>query len=301
MKAHLLVPLFAALVLTGTARSETPGQPRPDGPPPGGPMAERLKHKLEELRREGKNEEAERLERHAREMFAQHRGNPQGEHREGSHGGSPGANPGERAAHLAEAAKHLNAAGIHVSPEMLERLGRHFEGKKHERPHFSPGAQRSPGEHPGGMPGHPGGSPQGGPGPGAGSPMEAMHNEIRTLARQVQELRTLIQQQHGGMPNRGQHEPAKAGEHRGDMQQHRGDAVQGEHHEQGFHRPNAGEQHGDRPAAPGAPGGGREHREGGPQPQGEHHPRGDARPVNPPGNGNAERPRGDAPVPPPAG
>ena len=283
MKAHLLVPLFAALVLTGTARSETSGQPRPDGPPPGGPMAERLKHKIEELRREGKNEEAERLERHAREMFAQHRGNPQGEHREGASGGSPGANQGERAAHLSEAAKHLNAAGIHVSPEMLEKLGRHFEGKKHERPHFSPGAQGSSGQHPGGMPGHQGVSPQGGPGPGAGSPMEAMHNEIRTLARQVQELRAMIQQQHGGMPNRGQHEPAKAGE-----QQHRVER-------------NQAEQHGDRPGSPGASGGNREHHEGAPQPQGDHRPRGEARPVNPPVNGNATRPGGFPPVPPQEG
>ena len=297
MKAHLLAPLFAALVFTGTAQSQNPGQPPHDGPPPGGPMAERLKHKLEELRREGKNEEAERLERHAREMFEKRGGNPQGGHREGSQGGSPGGNPGERAAHLAEAAKHLNAAGIHVSPEMLEKLGHHFDGNRHERPNFSHGSPGSPGEHPGGGPGRPGFPPQGNAGPGAGSPMEAMHNEIRTLARQVQELRGMIQRQH---------EPTRAGEHRGDqgnVPRSRGDAPQGEHREQGFRQPNAGEQHGDRPGALGAPGGGREHRDGAPQPQGEHHPRGDARPVNPPGNPvpPQNRPRGDAPVPPPAG
>ncbi|MEO6741379.1 MAG: hypothetical protein ABIP20_14110 [Chthoniobacteraceae bacterium] len=279
MKAHLLAPLFAALVFTGTAQSENPGKPPHDGPPPGGPMAERLKHRIEELRREGKNEEAERLERHAREMFAKRGGNPQGGH----HEGSPGGNPGERAAHLAEAAKHLNAAGIHVSPEILEKLGHRFDGKKHERRDFSHGSPRSHGsaeEHSSGMPGRPGLSPQGNAGPGAGSPMEAMHHEIRMLAKQVQELRGMVQQQRGGQPNRGPHEPAKAGEDHGARPQD--------------------EARRDRPAAPTAPGGAREHRDGVPQPQGEHHPRGDARPLNPPGNPvpPQDRPRGDALVPP---
>jgi len=275
MKTPILVPLFAALVFTGVARSENPGQPHPDGPPPAGPMAERLQHRLEELRRDGKNEEADRLQRHAREMWEHHRGNPQGGRREESHRGMsmPPVSPGERADHLAEAAKHLRAAGIEVSPEMLERLGHRAPGKMEHR---WPG---SPGEGGGSASGQPPFLPRGGPAPGAGagSPLEAMHHEIRTLARQVQELRGMIQHQRGGEPNRGSQD---RNFQRPNDAEHRGDRARGE-------------QHRDQPAAPEAA---REHRDGQPRHQGDDRPRGEG---NPPPHG--DRPHGDAPVPPPAG
>lgn len=287
MKTHILVPLFAALVFTGMARSENPGQPQPGGPLAGGPMAEHLKQRLEELRRAGKHEEAGRLERHAKEMWehqggnpqGERRGNPPGERREESHRGTSPANPGERAAHLAEAAKHLRAAGINVSPEVLEKLGHRSDGKTGNRPSGSPGDHPSSGQGRLALPS------KGGPAPGAGSPIDALHGEIRALARQVQELRGMVQQRRGGDPSggnqgRGVHSP-------NDGEQH-GDKARGE-------------QHGNRSAAPGAS---REHRDGPVRPQGDkgdNRPRGEARPSNPPRNppAPANRPQGDAPDPSP--
>ena len=277
MKAHILVPLFAAFVFTGMARSETPDKPRPDGPPPAGPFAERLKHRIEELLREGKKEEAERLKNHAREMWEHQRGNPQGEHREDAHRGMPPGSPGEREAHLAEAAKHLHAAGINVSPEMLEKLGQRFAGKQGHR---QPG---SPGERGGSAAGRPPFPPRGDAAPAAGAPLEAMHNEIRTLARQVQELRAMVQREHGGEPSRGERD---RGVQRPNEGEHRGDKPQGEH----------------RPDHPAAPEAARERHDGPARPLGDDRPRGEGRPLNPPGNPppHGDRPHGDAPVPPPA-
>jgi hypothetical protein len=239
MKARILLPLFAALVFTGTARSETPGQPRPDAPPPDAPSPERLRHRLEELRREGKNEEAERLERHAREFFEKHRANPPGERREESRRGNPPVSPGEREGHLAEAARHLHAAGINVSPEMLERLANRARGKFAAHPPVAPGSRS---EHADRAPVRPPFPPRGEVAPGAGSPIDALHNEVRALAKQVQELRNIVQREHGGA------------------------------------RP---EQRADRPHPPLPPGAERERR--GPD-------------LRPPGE---DRPRSDAPFPPP--
>ena len=294
MKSHLLAPMFAALIFTGAARSENPGQPRPDGSPPGGPMAERLKGRLEELRRDGKREEAGQLERHAREMWQKQRGNPQGEHRDGSPGGTPPGKDGERAGHLAEAAKHLNAAGIRVSPEMLERLGHKFGGRHESRPPLAGG---SPGDRSSGGPSRPPFSPREGAGPGAGSPIEAIHKEIQTLAKQVQELRTMVQQQRGGGPG------VRPPEQRRDGQPNPGPQSPG------VRRPDGGGHRAEQPQAearrehspaPGAAGERREeargHDVGNPgarRPQTEGR---ESRPANPP----VDRPRGDAPAPAPA-
>ncbi len=267
MKTSLLAPLFAALVFTGAARSENPDQPRHDGAPSDAPSPERLRRRLEELHRDGKHEEAERLQRHAREMWEQHRGDFQSKDREEAHDGRPSGSPGEREAHLAEAAKHLHAAGINVSPEMLEHLG-----------HRAPGmhGHRSPGEHAERAGGPPPFAPKGGPAPGADAPLEAMHNEIRALARQVQELRAAVPRQHGGEPNRADHDG-------------------------NTRRPEGGEQHRERGVAPGAA---PERHEAPARTEGDRHdsrPR-DARPPNAPGNPppHEDRPQGEAPVPPPA-
>ena len=321
------------MVLTGTARSQSPGQPRPDGLPPGGPdgpMAERLKHRLEELRRDGKKEEAERLERRAHEMMAFRHGNPQGERREESPRKTAAVNPGERERHLAEAAKQLREAGINVSPEMLERLGHRGGGtvNSHSR-NSNPmnlRSQSSSGSHnawagghnawAGGAPwqdqfmqhrvgkafgagprvntmhtrsgspsGRPGVPPAGSIAPGAGSPLDAMHNEIRVLAKQVQDLRSMMQPPHGGEASRGSQGPV-------------------------VRRPNLGEpraqepqteQRWNRQGAPGAPDMSGGHREGPARPPSGDRPRAEAGPSHPPGNPPppADRPRGGAPFPPP--
>jgi len=300
MKARFFIPLVSALIFTGIARSQTPDQPRPDGPFPPGPMPERLRHRLEELHRDGKHEEAEHLERHVREMWGHRRGDGQGM----THGNPPDvrgaeprppmppASPGERAGHLAEAARHLHAAGIDVSPEMLEKLGHRSDGQMRRAP-ISPGPA---GERRGMVEGRPPIPSAGGPGPGVGSPLEAMHGEIRALARQVQELRMMVQQQRGGQG------PALRP----------GDAKRGDAPGQEFRRPDGGEQRGERAQGEprrehcGSPDAAPEHREGpgrhhGPG-DGENHPRGEGKPSNPPGNPppHADRPPGDAPVPPPA-
>ncbi len=265
MKASLLAPLFVALVFTGTAHSQNPDQPHRDGPPPG-PMTDKLRHQIEELNRDGKHEEAERLQHHAREMWAQRQREFQTQHRDDSHRSGASGSPGERETHLAEAAKHLHAAGINIPPEMLERLahrssekmGSRSEGSRADGPRF----EGSRGEH--SESAHPPFPPKSAP--GAGAPLEAMHNEIRTLARQVQELRGMMQRQQGGEASRKEHDVKRP--------------IEGEHR--------------DRPAAP------REHGDGQPRPQGEDRPRGESRPLNPPGNPpHGDRPHGDAPVPPP--
>ena len=304
------------------ARHEAPGQARKEGAFQGGPIADRIKGRMEQLRRDGKGEQAENFAKHAREMWEQRRGNAQGKGGAESHGDKPAVSPGERAGHLAEAAKHLRAAGINVPPEMLEKLGqragaqggnhpwfshrspqspgdhaarpqfppkdgaapnagshfdamrKHFAGRS-ERPasppvpNPAPGAG-SPGQHPfppmtgpapggsrvdamhsrsGVMPQRPSFSHPANPAPGAGAPSDSVQNQIRALAQQVQELRSMLQQQRGGMPNPGPQGGA-------------------------LHRQNPGEHH-DNP--------GRPHAEG--------------RPQNPPGHPviPGDRPRGDAP------
>ncbi len=244
------------------ARHEAPGQARKEGAFQGGPIADRIKGRMEQLRRDGKGEQAENFAKHAREMWEKHRGNPQGKGGAESHGDKPAVSTGERAGHLAEAAKHLRAAGINVPPEMLEKLGQRAGAQAGNHPWFSHRSPQSPGDHAarpqfppkdgpapggsrvdamhsrsGGMPQRPAFSHPANPAPGAGTPSDSVQNQIRALAQQVQELRAMLQQQHGGMPN------------------------------------------------PGPQGGGRPHAEG--------------RPQNPPGNPAipGDRPRGDAPQP----
>ena len=251
--------------------------------------------------------------------------------------------------HLAEAAKHLRAAGIPVSPEMLEKFSQRSSGKPGEHPWFSHRGQ-SDGGSPGGfgerphfpskdgaapagaprfdamqkhfgsrfgrpgfppapgmgapgqppVPHMPGTAPEGprvnamhrgfggmqgmherqapspgaNPGPGAGPAPDAVQNEIRALAKQVQELRAMIQQR-GGAQN-----PAPMP---------RGG---------GFQSPDSREHHA-APGAPGAPGANPERRDFPQRAPGEHHPRTEGGHPNPPGNPAipGERPRGDAPQP----
>jgi len=247
MKARSLLPLFATLVFTATARSESPGQPRPDGSLPGGPMAERLKHRLEELHRDGKHEEAKRLEGKASEMWERRRGNAPGGHRAGPPAGMPPVNPGERAEHLAEAAKHLRAAGIPVSPEQLERMAGKAGERMTPRPPFKPGG--GPGAGSGSSPWHRPFQPMSKPAPGGGSPMEAMHDEIRALAKQVQELRAIVQGQRGGpQPSARPEDRSRGGDRRSEPRkhsEHRGDKPHGD----GAHadKPHEDKPHEDKP------------------------------------------------------
>ena len=111
----------------GPARPDAPAQARKDG----GFPADRLKARVEALRREGKGEQAEQFAKHAREMWEKRRSEfrgGRGESHAGTHGDRPAQNSGDRAMHLAEAAKHLNAAGIHVSPGIAGSPGG-FEGR----------------------------------------------------------------------------------------------------------------------------------------------------------------------------
>lgn len=291
----------------GPARPDAPAQARKDGPFAGGPIAERLKGRIEALRREGKGEQAEQFAKRAREMWEKRRSGLAGGVRGKSHGEKPAPKSDERAAHLAEAAKHLNAAGIHVSPEMLEKFGQKFSGKPEHRPWFSHRSERpagSPGgfgerrhfpsndgaapgagsrfdamhRGPDGMPGHHPVPHQANRAPGAEPSSDAVQNEIRALAKQVQELRAMIQQQRGGAPDAA---PMPQGVGRA------------------FHRPHFRAPQ----AAPGGPGANREH-SGFPQrnpgeSRGDNHPRSEGRPSNPPGNPAipGDRPRGDAPQP----
>ena len=255
------------------ARPDAPVQARRDGPFAGGPIAERLKGRIEALRREGKGEQAEQFAKRAREMWEKRRGGLAGGDRGKSHGEKPAPKSDERAAHLAEAAKHLNAAGIHVSPEMLEKFGQKSSGKPERRPLFSHRLER-----PAGSPGHHPAPPQANRAPGAGPSSDAVQNEIHALAKQVQELRAMIQEQRGGAPDAAP------------MPQGGGGAFQRPH----FRAPQA---------APGGPGANREH-SGFPQRnpgenRGDNHPRSEGRPSNPPGNPAipGDRPRGDAPQP----
>ena len=334
----------------GPARLDAPSQARKDGASPGGQMADRLKGRIEQLRREGKGEQAEQFAKRAREMWEKRRGESASGGRGESHGDKHAPKSDERAAHLAEAAKHLNAAGIHVSPEMLGKFGQKSSGKSEQHPWFSHRSQRSegspggfgerphspsndgaapgagsrfdamrkhfgsasgrppfppapgagsPGQHPfppkgapspegpqgprvnamhrspGGMPGHQPVPPQANRAPGAG-PSDSVQNEVRALAKQVQELRAMIQQQRGAAPNAAPMPQGGGG---------------------GFHRPDFRAPQ----AAPGGLGANREH-SGFPQrpsgeSRGDNHPRSEGRPSNPPGNPAipGDRPRGDAP------
>ena len=299
------------MIFAGTARSQSPGQPRPDGPPPSRPMAERLKHRLEELRRDGKQEEAERLERRVREMRERLREKPQGERRGESRRGTPAVSAGEREGHLAEAAKHLRAAGINVSPEMLERLAHASAGRMksgHQsswgpsrwgrtdsaggRPSFAPkaGAEFGGGPRLNAMhrrsdrsSGRPEVPPMGKMAPGAGWPMDAMHNEIRMLVKQVEELRAMMQERGG--------EAARPPQGQGPE----------------MRRPNIGESRAEGPQTgprwnrspdPAVP---RDRRDAPARTPGWNGPRGEAGPSHSPGNlpPPPDRPRGDAPSPPP--
>ncbi len=67
MKSRNLITIIAALAYTGAAYSQTPDQPRPDGPRPDAAMADRIKSRIEQLRKDGKNEEADRMEKRVKE------------------------------------------------------------------------------------------------------------------------------------------------------------------------------------------------------------------------------------------
>ncbi len=255
------------------ARHEAPGEARKEGAFQGGPIADRIKGRMEQMRRDGKGEQAENFAKHAREMWEKRRGNSEGKGGSRAHGDKPAVSPGDRAGHLAEAAKHLRAAGINVPPEMLEKLGQRAGAQAGNHPWFSHRSPQSPGDHaarpqfppkdgaapgassrvdamhsrPGVMPQRPAFLRPANLAPGAGAPSDSVQNQIRALSQQVQELRSMLQQQRGGMPNPGP----------------QGGAV---------HRPNPGEHH-DNP--------GRPHAEGRP-------------PGHPPIPGD-DRPRGDAP------
>jgi hypothetical protein len=108
--------------------------------------------------------------------------------------------------------------------------------------------------------------------------MDEMRSQVQTLAREVRELRAMVQNQRG---DRGPVARGPAPERGGGSR----DA-----------RPPGGERHGDRPHADQhreparGPEASREPREGQPRPEGDRRPPGDARPTPP---------RGDAPQPPP--
>jgi hypothetical protein len=167
----------------GSPEKVGPWQARKEGPFAGGPMAEKFKARIEALRREGKGEQAEQFAKRAREMWAQRGGDFRGG-RGGAGGGShaekPDQQPGERAMHLAEAAKHLKAAGIPVSPEMLERFVQRAPGNSRQHPWFPHRSQRWVGS-PGGFGERPHFPSKDGavPGaPGAGSRFDAMRRHF---------------------------------------------------------------------------------------------------------------------------
>lgn len=226
------------------------------------------------------------MERQAREMLERHRANSQEGRSEGRHPGPTPGNPSERASHLAEAAKHLRAAGIDVSPEQLERLGHKFPSRMGDRP------QGFPGGHEGNFPRRGTPAATGNVAPGGAPAMDEMRNEIRNLARQMQELRGIVQQRDGG-----QKSSARSGEARRDGERSRGEQDRGVSGRDSWkHRSHNGsrEEHRNHSAAAGAKG---EHHDGPAKSQDRDRPRGEARPPQPRGDrpAPADRPRGDAP------
>ena len=102
MKTPLLLPLFAALVFATASPAQDSDKPRPEAQE----KMEKAKHRIEELRNAGQNDEAAKLEQRLREEMGR-----QGE-------------PPERMRHIAEAIKHLRAAGMNEAAERIEQMAR---------------------------------------------------------------------------------------------------------------------------------------------------------------------------------
>lgn len=107
MKLLLLLALFAAVPLTSPIFAEDRDPSRG-----GGEKLEMVKRRIEELRKAGKAEEAERLEHGLREA-GEKRGGP---------ARKEGALDEQQRQHVGEALKHLHAAGLHEPAERIEQM-----------------------------------------------------------------------------------------------------------------------------------------------------------------------------------
>jgi hypothetical protein len=132
--ASMVLVALSAVAQEGAERGDKPGKEfgREDGTVANERLA-RMKNEIGELRRAGKNEEAERLANELERAWNKHRGNiekrPQGEATERFH-------------HLMEAIKHLHAAGMieqarhleHAAREMREHMDRQEQEGGDKRP-----------------------------------------------------------------------------------------------------------------------------------------------------------------------
>lgn len=106
----------------------------------GGDKLEMAKRKIEELRKAGKNEEADQLERRVREAGEKRRDRekekPAGKVRDGERGGD------ERMEHIEQAVKHLRAAGLHEPAERILQMARGQQNPQEHRPNPDGDAQQ---------------------------------------------------------------------------------------------------------------------------------------------------------------
>ena len=102
MKIPLLLPLLAALCFTTVSPAQDSEKPRAEAQE----KMEMGKHRIEELRTSGQNEEAAKLEQRMREEM-------------GRQGGQP-----DRMRHVMEAIKHLRAAGMNEAADRVEQMAR---------------------------------------------------------------------------------------------------------------------------------------------------------------------------------
>lgn len=220
MKTHYLLPILsitASLALHAQGPDKTP-------PPPGQPQdssqqnerRERFQKMAEQFReqrgKDGKGSEADRRE--CRKKMAEH-------FRE-QRGGGEGQSQ-ERAEHIREAMKHLKAAGL---GPMAERIEGALKQMRNEHGN-SPAAQSQDQSPRGPQPRGPFGGPQqyGRPtplSPDAPAPMEKkgahpnagnhddLQIQVQRLARQVEELRNMIQNRKGDAQGQ---KGSRAGEH----------------------------------------------------------------------------------------
>ena len=112
MKLILLLTLFAAVPLTSPIFAEDRDPARG-----GGEKLEMVKRKIDELRKAGKHDEAERLEA---ERLG-HGRREAGEKRDGA-ARKEGALDEQQRQHVGEALKHLHAAGLHEQAERIEQM-----------------------------------------------------------------------------------------------------------------------------------------------------------------------------------
>ncbi len=232
MKTRFLIPVLA-LTAGLCARAQTPGAPPPPpppGPPPGagqsppkqgpGSADERRDHyrKMAEQFRQhrgaGPNSEQRDQLRHRMEEFRKHEQQRSGR-------GAPQGKPEDRAQHIAEAMKHLRVAGLGEMAERIEEMLKKQQGGHGptQRP-GGPQSQSGPGRRPpmASQPPHfsrpapmnPGASGNAGRQPGSSGNNDDLREQVQKLARQVEELKNLVQNKAGDhKPRAAQTEPRR--------------------------------------------------------------------------------------------